>query len=181
MEDDNEQRQKNYKPYKELSLEILAALPDDELEHVVLDYIFGKFTEAHNAEMRLEIILRMSLGFQMIWFTRNLLVSVLHGGFNEFFYNESNQVTHLTLQSLKMIDATECADLLEQAIELHREEMRNPVMQALYSEQTLHGYSESGRISSLLGLDHAFLKFGFRLREFVVRYIRANPHLFIGS
>jgi uncharacterized protein DUF4375 len=181
MENDSEQTHKVYKPYKELTLEILATLPDDELEHAIIDYIFEKFTNARNAEMRLEIILNMSSGFQMVWFTWELLVSVLHGGFNEFFYNRSDEVTRETLRYLEMIGATEYYELLKQVIEAHQEEMRNPVMQELYSQQTLHGYSESHRLSSLKEYDDGFVKLGFRLDELKVHFIRSNPELFVGS
>jgi len=182
MENGSEQEQQNvYKPYKELTLETLTALPDDELEHVILDYIFGKFTNAHNDEMCLEIILSMSSGFQMIWFTHDLLMRVLHGGFNEFFYNGSNEVTEMTLKCLKMIGATEYLEIFEQAIDAHRKEMQNPIMQELYSEQTLHGYSASFKISSLKEFDNKFVELGFRLRNLKTQYIRSNLQLFVES
>jgi hypothetical protein len=181
MENDGKQTDKVYKPYKELSLELLAALPDEELEQAILDYIFGKFTDARNAEMRLKIILNMSSGFQMFWFAWQLLISVTHGGFNEFFYNGSPEVTSQTLQYLEMIGAAEYYELLQQAMEAHQEEMRNPVMQELYSQQTLKGYSESYRISSLKEFDEAFINLGFRLHETLVQYVRLNPAKFVGS
>ena len=181
MENNGEQARKVYKPYKELTLEILAALLDDELEHAIIDYIFGKFTNARNDEMRSEVILNMSSGFQMVWFTWELLVRVLHGGFNEFFYNGSNEITNKTLQYLEMIGATEYYELLKQVIEAHEEEMRNPVMRELYSQQTLHGYSESHRLSSLKEYDDRFIKLGFRLDELKIHFIRSNPELFVGS
>ena len=178
---ESDEKHKIYKPYKELSLEILAALPDDELEHAIIDYIFGKFTNARNAEMRLEIILNMSSGFQVIWFTHDLMLRVLHGGFNEFFYNGSNEVTEMTLKCLKIIGATEYLEIFEQAIDAHRKEMQNPIIQELYSEQTLHGYSESFRMSSLKEFDNKFVELGFRLRKLKTQYIRSNLQLFVES
>ena len=181
MENGSEhEQQKVYTPYKELTLETLTALPDDELENVIFDYIFGKITNARDDEMRLEIILSMSSGFQMIWFTHNLLIRVLHGGFNEFFYGGSSEVTQMTLKYMKMIGATEYLEIFEQAIDAHRKEMQNPIMQELYSEQTLHGYSESFRISSLKEFDNKFVELGLRLRKLKTQYIRSNPHLFVG-
>jgi len=182
MENGSEQeKHKVYEPYKELSLELLAALPDDELEQAILDYIFGKFTNARNAEMRLEIISSMPSGFQMIWFTDEFLLSVLHGGFNEFFYNGSDEITQMTFQYLEMIGATKYYELLKQAVEAHQEEMHNPVMQELYSKQTLHGYSESYKLSSLKEYDDRFIKLGFRLDGLKVQYIRSNLQSFVGS
>jgi len=178
---ESDEKHKIYKPYKELSLEILVALPDDELKHVIIDYMFGKFTNARNAEMRLEIILDMSSGFQTMWFTWELLVNVLHGGFNEFFYNGSDEVTRRTLRYLEMIGATEYYELLKQVIEAHQDEMRNPAMQELYSQQTLHGYSESYKLSSLKEYDDRFIKLGFRLEELMVQYVRSNLQLFVGN
>jgi hypothetical protein len=182
MENDSEHINKVYKPYKELTLEILAALPDDELEHVIIDYIFGKFTNARNDEMRLEVVLNMSSGFQMIWFTWTLCVDVFHGGFNEFFYNGSDKRTNMTLRFLKMINAMEYYEILEKSKEAHREEMRNPIMQSLYSEQSLHGYSKSHRISSLKEYDLEFVNLDFSgLSALRIQFIRSNPELFIGS
>lgn len=58
--------------YEELTLEVLANTPDDELHIVITDYILTKFDNAQNAEMRLEIIKSMSPGFQIAWSTWEL-------------------------------------------------------------------------------------------------------------
>lgn len=87
----------------------------------------------------------------------------------------------MTLHSLRVMGAAEYSELLEQAIELHHKEMDDPVMRELYSEQTLHGYSESYQMSSLKKLDNTFMKLGSRLHELVVQYVRSNPYLLVGS
>jgi len=109
------------------------------------------------------------------------LVSVFHGGFNEFFYNGSSEVTSKTLQYLEMIGATEYYEILGKAIAVHQEEMKNPVMQELYAQQSLHGKTESYKMSSLREFDRAFDNLGMRLFELKIPYIRSNPELFVGS
>jgi len=117
----------------------------------------------------------------MVWSTWHLWWSIAHGGFNEFFYNESDEFTSMTLKSLKLIDARDYVEIFEHAIDAHRKEMQNPTMQELYSEQTLHGYSESFKMSSLKEYDERFMKLGLLLREQKIKYIRSNLQLFIGN
>jgi len=167
--------------YEELSLEILVNLTDEELEEAIISYLFTKFREARNDKMRFEIISRMSLGFQAIWSTWYLWWSVAHGGFNEFFYNGTDGLASKTLESLKLIDARDYVEIFEQAIDAHQKEMQNPKMKELYSEQTLHGYSESFKMSSLKEYDERFMKLGLLLREQKIKYIRFNLQLFIGN
>lgn len=168
------------KDYKEWSIETLDGLSDAKLEDAIISFVFTKFFEAPDGTTRFEIISSLSLGFQMAWSTWHLWWSVAHGGFNEFFY-ESDEFTDMTLESLKLIDAMNYVEIFEQAIDAHREEMQNPIMKELYAEKTLHGYSESFKMSSLKEFDDRFIGLGYQLRELKTRFIRSNLQLFVGS
>src|SRR5687767_7442338 len=164
--------------HKELSVEILAAIPDDKIELVILDYIDTKISDYR---VRFDAISSMSEGFQMVHSTTTLETQVNNGGFNQFFYNPSGQYAEMALRSLKLIGAIEYYEVLQKAIETYMKEKENPELQNLYSQRTLEGFSESYRLTSLGEWDERFYSLGERLGQLRIDFIRSKPQLFVGT
>ena len=164
--------------YKELSFEILATVPEDKIELVILDYIETKISDYR---VRFDVISRMPEEFQMVHSTTALETQVNNGGFNQFFYNPSGQYAEMALRSLKLIGATEYYEILQRAIETYMKEKENPELQNLYSQRTLEAFSESYKLTSLGECDNEFYDLGERLTELRLKFIRSNLHLFVGS
>lgn len=164
--------------YKELSVEILATIPDDKIELVILDYIDSKVSDYR---VRFDVISSMPEGFQMVHSTTALETQVNNGGFNQFFYNPSGQYAEMALRSLKLIDATEYYEILQKAIETYMKEKENPELQNLYSQRILEGFSESYKLTSLSEWDEKFYALGERLGQLRIDFIRSKPELFVGS
>ena len=164
--------------HKELSLELLVAIPDDKIELAILDYIDTKISDYR---LRFDAISSMSEGFQMVHSTMALETQVNNGGFNQFFYNSSGQYAEMALRSLKLIGATEYYEILQKAIETYMKEKENAELQNLYSQRTLEGFSESYKLTSLSEWDEKFYALGGRLGQLRVDFIRLNPQLFVGT
>ena len=164
--------------YKELSLEILAAIPDDKIELAILDYIDTKISDYR---VRFDAISGMSEGFQMVYSTTTLETQVNNGGFNQFFHNPSGQYAEMALRSLKLIGAIEYYEILQKAIETYMKEKENPELQNLYSQRTLEGFSESYKLTSLGEWDEKFYALGERLGQLRMDFIRLKPQLFVGT
>lgn len=164
--------------YKELSFEILATIPDDKIELAILDYIDTKISDYRT---RFAVISNMSKGFQIVYSTLTLESQVENGGFNQFFFNPSGQYTDMALRSLKMLGADDYYEILQKAIEIHLKEKENPELQNLYSQRTLEAFSKSYKLTTLGKCDEEFYSLGERLREIRLKFIRSNPHLFVGS
>ena len=148
--------------YKELSLEILATIPDDKIEQAILDYIDTKVSDFHS---EFEIVSNMSKGFQMVESTLSLEAQVNNGGFNQFFYNPSGQYY----------------EIVQKAIETYIREKENHELQNLYLQRTLEGFSESYKLTSLGEWDEKFYALGERLTELRLKFIRSNLQLFVGN
>jgi len=164
--------------YKELSLEILAAIPDDKIELAILDYIDTKISDYR---VSFDVISSMPEGFQMVHSTTALETQVNNGGFNQYFYNPSGQYAEMALRSLKLIGATEYYEILQKAIETYMKEKENPELQNLYSQRTLEGFSESYKLTSLSEWDEKFYTLGERLGQLRIDFIRSKPQLFVGN
>jgi hypothetical protein len=168
----------NRRIYKELSLEILATIPDDQIELAILDYIDTKISDYR---MRFDVISNMPEGFQMVHSTMALETQVNNGGFNQFFYNPSGQYAEMALRSLNLIGATEYYEILQKAIETYMNEKDNLELQNLYSQRTLEGFSKSYKLTLLSEWDEKFYALGECLHHLRMDFIRSNPEMFIGS
>ncbi|HVM72932.1 MAG TPA: DMP19 family protein [Anaerolineales bacterium] len=169
---------KNRQIYKELTPEILATIPDNNLEQAIVDYIGAKLIDYRNT---LAYVSNMPSGFQIIYSTWILESEVNNGGFNQFFINPSGQFTEMALMSLKRLNATKHYALLEKAIAIHTQEKESYPLKKLYSRKTLKAFVTSYKYSSLDKCDKEFYKHGDGLSKLRVQYIRENPSDFIGN
>lgn len=169
---------KNRRIYTELSVEILATIPDDKLEQAIMDYISTKATDYQTI---LSDVSNLSAGFQMMYSTWVLEGQVNNGGFNQFFFNSSGQFADMALRSLNLIGASDYYQILRRAIEIHELEKKNLMLQDLYKQGSLKAFSESYKLTHLGECDDAFYQLNDHLSELRINYIRSHPEDFVGK
>ena len=76
---------KNRKTYKELTPEILNAIPDDEVEQAVIDYVSAKIGDDFDHEV--QIVAKLPIGAQALYITWWVEAEVNNGGFNQYYWN----------------------------------------------------------------------------------------------
>jgi hypothetical protein len=162
------------KRYATLTTQVLATIPDDQLELAILDWIdskiAGDYQHAH------AIVGRLSPGMRMLYATWWLESEVDNGGFNQFFWNSSGQFAQDALDGFKLLHADELANLTGAAIAIAQREA--PLRQKFQAQGTIEAFSESYKHTSLDELDKQFYKLDDGLSKRRVAYVRAHPEQF---
>ena len=81
---------RNRKIYRKLSIEVLAAIPDDKLEQAIIDFVAEKTASTGGDERA--TLKSLSVGFRAVYATWVLEGEVDNGGFNQFFWNHSDEM-----------------------------------------------------------------------------------------
>jgi hypothetical protein len=146
---------KNRQIYKQLSPEILATIPDNNLEQAIVDYVTANLTDYQS---RLAGVSNMPSGFQIVYSIWIFEGEVNNGGFNQFFLNPSGEFAEMALMSLKRLNAIKHYAILEKAIAIHTQEKESYPLKKLYSRKTLKAFVASYKYSSLDRYDKEFFK-----------------------
>ncbi len=166
---------KNRTIYRQLTPKILAELPYDELEFAILDYIRAQVSDQYDREF--EIVSTLSEGFRSVYATWWVAAEVNNGGFNQYFWNSSGQFAQDAAAGFRLIGAVEHAGLMERAISVYQEDKQR--LQKFRNRGTLEAFSESYDDSPLTELDEEFYALREDLIALRIRFIRANPQLFV--
>jgi len=165
--------------YRKLTPQILARIPDDELDFAIWDFIWLKVGKNHN---RIDnIVSRLSAGFQMVFYTFILEGEIDNGGYNQYFFNSSGKYALLTLDSFKLIGADENHKNLKKAIAIHTREQKNVKLQKLYAERTIPSFFATYKQTKLGTCDKEFYILEGKLRQLRVRFIREHLEMFVGE
>ncbi|CAG0975931.1 hypothetical protein ANAEL_01446 [Anaerolineales bacterium] len=143
--------------FETLTPEILANIPDSELENILYEFVWTKFES--NWNQHVTILSTLPLPAQVIYYTMVLEGEVRNGGFDQYFFNtsQSEESPETTLELLERIGAHEHSRILETAINIHR---RNEHDSALYE------------------LDYEFYALKENLSNLRIRFVRDNLHVF---
>jgi len=161
--------------YSQLTPEILAEIPDEKLERAVIDYVNVQVREQFDRE--LEIVSALPQGPRSIHATWWVEAEVNNGGFNQYFWNSAGQFAQVAAAGFRLIGAPEHASLMERAIAIRREDQER--LQEFRNRGTIKAFSESYEDNPLNELDEEFFALHEDLRALRVRFIRANPQLFV--
>src|SRR5689334_12710121 len=77
--------------YLVLDEDIIASIPDRELEQAIVDHVLDVKVRG-NFEHAVDVISGLSAGFRMVYATCVLEGEVNNGGFNQFFWNSSGNL-----------------------------------------------------------------------------------------
>jgi hypothetical protein len=167
----------NRKRYPTLTAEILKKIPDDKLEQAIMDFIDCYAQRKGVSEH--DVIKTLSPGFIAIYTTWWVEAEVVNGGFNQYFFNSSGSFASEAVAGFDLIGTPALARLMERAIAINRENQEKN--KKLNVPRTLEAFSKSYKGNRLNKLDDEFYAQMEGLWKTRVRFIRANPHLFIGQ
>ncbi|MGJ1291316.1 MULTISPECIES: DMP19 family protein [Sphingobacterium] len=171
-------KQNNNKPsiQNPLTEQIIDTTSDDILLEVVYDNLFRKLSPAYDKEY--EIVLSWNKSRQAIYMISQLEGEVNNGGYNQFYFNSSGQFAAALPEALKLVGATQFADLTERANSTFEKE-KSKITED--QDGTVEGFSKSYENNPLNKFDEEFYKLNDakNLQKILVDYIRKNKKEFI--
>lgn len=126
------------------------------------DLIFAVFHHAlhlignffNDFEKMRQILINLSPGLQMVYFTESLDMQVQNGGFNQYFWNPSGRFALEALEGYQLIAARRYIEVLEAAITQFVKEQ--PKLSKFYRQGTLQAFSDSYRSTNLGDVDELY-------------------------
>src|SRR5687768_17181408 len=79
----------NRQRYDRFDQDVLASIPDHELEQALLDYLFDRLATFEQHQDR--AFEGLSHQFRVFFCTWEVEAEVMNGGFNQYFWNSSSQ------------------------------------------------------------------------------------------
>jgi len=167
----------NRRKYALFDLQILASLPDDEIEWAIQEFIFDRIGGDFS---RTDAVLgNLSAGFNAIYTTLHVEAEVCNGGFNQYFWNSEGRLAARAVEGFLHIGAPEYANLMQRAIACWESEHAST--EPLRETGTLEAFRESYEHTKLGELDREFyelLKVS-DLSQLRVAFIRSHPQEFV--
>lgn len=158
-----------------LTEQTIDTTSDDMLLEVVYDNLFRKLSAAYDKEY--EIVLSWNKSRQAIYMISRLEAEVNNGGYNQLYFNSSGQFATALPEALKLVGATQFADLTERANSTFEKE-KSKITED--QDGTVEGFSKSYENNPLNKFDEEFYKLNEakNLQKIQVDYIRKNKNEF---
>ncbi|WP_433900543.1 DMP19 family protein [Sphingobacterium puteale] len=158
-----------------LTEQTIDTTSDDMLLEVVYDNLFRKLSAAYDKEY--EIVFSWNKSRQAIYMISRLEAEVNNGGYNQFYFNSSGQFATALPEALKLVGATQFADLTERANSTFEKE-KSKITED--QDGTVEGFSKSYENNPLNKFDEVFYKLNEakNLQKIQVDYIRKNKNEF---
>src|SRR5712664_2458260 len=169
---------RNRPRYLVLSEDIIATIPDANLELAIIDHVLG-VKVGRNTDRAYEIISGLSPGFRMGYGTWLVEAEVSNGGFNQYFWNWSGRFAGHAVDGFRLLGASALAALMERAIAVFSRE--EPLQRKLKEQRTLEAFSESYKHTDLGELDKEFYPLAESLSKARIAYIRSHPREFVSA
>lgn len=168
---------KNRNIYKQLTPEVLAAIPDQKLEQAVVDYVHRKIGDNYGRER--EIVGGLPAGTRALYITWIVEAEVNNGGFNQYYWNSASQFSDQAVAAFEFFSAEKHADLMREANRIRSLEAVR--MQEFKDRGSVEAFSESYEATKLGPLDDRFYEIEEDLSALRIAKIRASPALFSGG
>ena len=167
---------KNRQIFSSLSLEILAGIPDEELEQTIVDLVCVRIGSDSSREI--EVLREQSPGMIAIYTTIMVEAEVDNGGFNQYFWNSEGKLAEMAAEGFHRIGAVPFETLMRRAIRMWESEQ--PVSRIFRKVATLVSFSESYKYTNMGELDEEFYRLNEaqNLSQHRIDYIRRNPFEF---
>lgn len=159
-----------------LTREALEAVPDEELELAIIDFI-SDYKIKKNYSNAYKIVTGLPKGLQYMYATWWLEAEVYNGGFNQYFFNSAGQFVREALEGCRVFGAVQHAALLEEAIAIYQEE--EELHSKVKEEGTLEAFSQSYEETRLNEVDTRFYSMDENMSQLRVQYIRSHVEQFI--
>jgi hypothetical protein len=166
---------RNRRRYSLLDLPTLRSIPDSVLDQAVIDYILSALDKTMPNTR--DAVAALGEGFLTVYCTWIAEVEVGNGGFNQFFWNTSEQCASDLPRALRTIGALRAAEIAQAALLIAHEETvrRNTVR----DKTNLQAFSDSYQTTDLGILDSDFWQEAREFSNLRVKYIRQNEGLFV--
>lgn len=158
-----------------LDLPTLRQIKDEQLDRVILDYVFDRIDRSPEAKR--DAVLSLPSAFRTVYLSWLVEAEVLNGGFNQYFWNSSSDFADLTPAALTEIGSPEAARIMRQAIVTANAEW--PITSRFREEGTVEAFIESYKHTRLNDYDGPFTSLAERFPALRLRYIRANEQAFV--
>lgn len=162
--------------YKELSEEIIDAIPDEELLQAVFDNLSEQLSDDFEDEYG--IVMSWNKSRQAIYTIWLLESEVNNGGYNQFYSNSSGQFYKLLPEALRLVGARQFADVTQRANTVF-EKYNDDIIKE--QDGSVEGFAKSYEDNPLNDLDIKFYELYTieDLNQAQVRYVRTNKRDFI--
>ena len=156
-----------------LSPEALASISDDDLESVLVGYLFDHMLPSVDDR---EAVAALPPALQAWYVTFVVDAEVLNGGFNQFFFNSSGALAPLAPAAFTQIGIPEAGELVRRALELL--ETHAPALEAAEQAGTIEAFMETYVDQPFEELDNEYGTNEGQWREARVRFLRRHAPTF---
>jgi hypothetical protein len=170
------EQHKNRKIYTELNAEIIATIPDEDLEQAIRDFTAIKID--HDWENDVDRVPALGPGFSAVYFLSIMDAEVNNGGFNQFFYNCGREAVLRARDGADLLNLKELSAVVSKALQIEEEERDK--MRKVKEAGTIEAFFESYDYISFKAADDAFMKLNLDLPQAMVSFIRWRGELFEG-
>ena len=163
--------------YPSLDPDIIASIPDNDLEQAIVDYVFTKIGD--DWDNQIEIVDSLNVHFRGVFATWWLEAEVNNGGFNQYFWNTYGYWVKDAIAAFYDYGADNYAEVVKKAVSKFLVEAKTH--NKFRELGTLEAFSESYRHTELGNLDNEFWDIDEDLSKLRISYIRNYPEKFIGN
>jgi hypothetical protein len=159
-----------------LDVDALQLIPDDEIEMVLMEFIWLRIGDDYSREY--EAVTELSPGLQMLYTTWTVETEVNNGGFDQYFINTNGTLAAEALEGFRLLRARAHARIMENAIALYAKEHPEASRLRLIAPPI-----DSLSYTDFESLDKAFYSISTEenLRQMRIDYIRQHPDQFTGA
>ncbi len=166
-----------YPVYLQITRDLIAEIPDDQLYWAMLGLIECRLGEG--GEKLPQVLADLPAGYEVVYHLSQLNGEVGNGGFNQCFWNGTDWTSRQQLVALRRIGATRHVRVFRKAFRIRNRERHNRELQRLYAERTPEAFSASYRVTKLGSCDDQRYALGGEYDALLVRLIRRHPELFV--
>lgn len=152
-----------------LTRQALQESNDDDVVYHVIDELI-RMVDAIPQDQQVDYVRTLTPGMRMAWGVFMVDGEVNNGGFNQYFWNGSNEYVHEAREGFRLIGAFEHARLLDEAVE--RFEKHAQTLEPFHERGTIEAFSESYDEDVFTDLDDRY--FELDAAPLQIAYVRAN-------
>jgi hypothetical protein len=165
--------------YRVLTPEVLAEIPDENLEVAIYDIVWAARVESW--EQFLQLLASLTPAYRYVHATIRLEADVGNGGFNQYFYNHGNRLLDDVLGGYQAMGLGDIAQLVEAAGWKYAHEAKDDDKAKLLQSCRLSDFFKSYEHSQLGSLDERLWDAAPRIAAQRIAYIRGNTEQFSGD
>jgi hypothetical protein len=160
-----------------ITREIIATIPDEQLAWILWDHIWLKVGK--NYKKLPQVLAAMPVGFRVIYHLFVLDGEIANGGFNQYFFNETDANAEQQSEALRLIGARKHQQVFRRAFKLRKKEKEDEELQRLYAERTLESFSKTYKVTGLGKCDEEWYAMDEEFQRLMTKFIRRNVELFV--